>query len=210
MAQYEDMLDDVRGAAYGAPDAILVRALRRATQELCKYSQCWRETLDDDFLREDVGAYEFMATFESVVDRVLWVKVDGRPLCAQARPDELKALRDATGMPTHWAQHSVRQELLVWPVPGEKEHNKPLSVCAALSPTMRSTELPDSLVDEYGQGIAARAKWDLMTASSASPWYDPNTAQRHHEQFQDIFARAKRAQHSGHSMPLTVQPRRFV
>lgn len=210
MARYEDMLIDLRSAAYGAPDAILVRALVRATQDLCKFSQCWRETLDDVYVQSGVGVYEFGAPYESSVDRVLWVTLGGRRINDQHRPDDLQAQPVTAGAPRMFAQHAHRQELLLWPTPGANEHQQVLSVHAVLSPTLRSTELPDGLVDEYGQGIVAAAKADLLMNSPGMPWHNPQAAQHQRMSADEVFVRAKRAQHSGHSVPLAVRNRRFA
>lgn len=204
------MLIDLRSAAYGAPDAILVRALVRATQDLCKSSQCWRETLDDVYVQTGVGVYEFGAPFESSVDRILWVTLGGRRITDQQRPDDLQAQPASSGAPRMFAQHAHRQELLLWPTPGTDEHQQVLSVHAVLSPTQRSTELPDGLVDEYGQGIVAAAKADLLMNAPAMPWHNPQAAMVQRGMADEIFVRAKRAQHSGHSVPLKVQNRRFA
>lgn len=211
MARYDDMLTDLRGAVYGAPDPILLRALKRATQELCKRSQCWRETLEDTYAQDGVGTYEFMAPFESVVDKVIHVKLGGKLLRYSSRPDELlQRPSDASGRPCMWSQAAATQELMLWPTPGADDHNAVISVYAVLSPTQRSTELPDMLVDEYGQGIVAQAKYELLMNSPGMPWHNPAQAQQQERLAADWFARAKRAQHSGHSQLLTVQPRRFV
>ena len=210
MARYEDMLPDVRGAAYGAPDVVILRSLRRAAQELCKSSQCWRERLDDVFAEDGVSAYELASPYESVVDRILWVKVDGRDVCGPARPDDVERMPPCTGMPRMFAQHSHRQELLLWPAPNADLHEKVIAVQAVLSPTLRSTELPDGLVAEYQQGIVAWAKADLMLGSPGQQWHNPELAMAQRAIANDVFSRAKRAQHSGHSVPLTVMPRRFI
>ncbi len=211
MALFEDMLPDVRGAAYGAPDPILLRALRRATQELCKSTQVWREILDDTYAQDGIGAYEFSAPFEAIVDKIIHVKLDGRLICTQVRPDDLKAQPETDpGWPRLYAQHSVRQELLLWPPPGPDEHDRVISVYAVLSPSQRAIDLPDALVDEWGQGIVARAKWDLLSNAPEQPWHNPRNGAMQREIADEVFVRAKRSQHSGHSTLLTVRPRRFM
>lgn len=210
MARYEDMLDAVRGSAYGAPDDILLRALVRATQELCKQTQCWRETLDETYAQAGIGTYEFLAPFETVVDRILWVKVGGQPVCTQARPEDVLSRAPAEGFPRLFAQDSITQEVHLWPTPGRSEHEQVISIHAALSPTLRSSELPDGLVDEYQQGIVAAAKADLLLNSPDMPWHNPQTGMAQRVLADHWFGRAKRAQHSGHGMLLTVAPRRFI
>ena len=210
MASYEDMLSDVRGAAYGAPDVAILRALRRAGQELCKASQCWRERLDDVFAEQGVSAYELAGPHETVVDRILWVKVGDQEVKHQARPEDVERMAPITGLPRVFAQHSHRQELLLWPAPGADENEQVITVQAALSPTLRATELPDGLVAEYQYGIVAWAKADLMMGSPGQQWHNPEAALAQRAIANEVFARAKRAQHSGHSVPLTVMPRRFI
>lgn len=210
MARYEDMLPDVRGTVYGAPDIIILRALRRAAQSLCKSSQCWRETLDDTYAEAGVSAYEFASPFESVVDKIICVKVDGKEVGRQVRPDDILRQPEQTGFPRMFAQHAHRQELLLWPAPGADENEHVISVQAVLSPTLRATEIPDGIVAEYQQGIVAAAKADLLLNSPGQQWHNPELAGVQQSIADQIFAQAKRAQHSGHSMLLSVVPRRFI
>lgn len=205
-----DIVGQMRGVAYGAPDPVLERALRHAVHELCRRSQCWRETLEDTYAQRGVSAYEFTPPYGANVDRVLSVTVAGQRVARQSRPDDLKAMRPATGMPRVFAQHSVRQELLLWPTPGDDEHEQPISILAVLSPTERAIDIPDSLIDDYGQGILSRAKWDVLSSHPEQPWHNPVAAEHHRGVADAIFSRAKRDQHSGHSTLLSVQPRRFI
>jgi hypothetical protein len=210
MAQLTDMLDRVRGVAYGAPDPILVRSLSRAAQELCQYSHAWRELLPTISLRAGVDRYQLLAPDGAHVERLVWVKINGRQACAQMRPDELLLQVTTTGMPRYWAQASADQDLLLWPTPRAVEAGTPVQAFAVLVLNPDGETLPDGLVQEYGPGIIAWAKWDLLANAPEQPWHNPQASQPHRHLADEIFARAKRAQHSGHSMPLTVQPRRFI
>lgn len=210
MARIADMLVEVRGIAYGAPDPLLERALIRATQELCKRTQCWRERLDVMHAMDGTPNYELAAPFEAVVDRIIWVRVGGQAVGHHRRPDDVEGQPPSLGQPRVYAQHATRQELLLWPAPGPEQDGQEIIVYAALSPSLRARDLPDALVDEYGQGITARAMADLLGSNPSHPWHNPSTAAMHHAVANDIFSRAKRAQHSGHSSVLTVAPRRFI
>lgn len=210
MARMVDMLEDMRGAAYGAPDPILVRALVRATQELCKRTQCWREQLDTMHARDGIGNYELAAPFEAVVDKILWVRLGQRQVRSHQRPDQVEGMLPSRGFPRVFAQHATRQEVILWPAPGPDEDGQEITAFAALSPSLRARDLPDALVDEYGQGIVARAKADILSSNPGQPWYNPPASTIHQLQADAIFARAKRAQHSGHSTLLSVAPRRFI
>lgn len=210
MASYADLLDDVRGAAYGAPDPILERSVRRAAQQLCQYSQCWQEWLTPARLRDGVARYELGAPFGASVERVITVKVDGRPICQQMRAQDLAAVRDRTGSPRVWAHAAMEPDLILWPAPDADHAELPLEVYAAIAPTADSTGIPNDLARKHGPALAAYAKWDLLANSPEQPWHNPNNASVHKELADELFTRAKRALHSGHSMPLTVAPRRFI
>lgn len=210
MALLSELLDDVRGVAYGAPDPILLRSLRRAAQELCQYSQAWREMLPTIRLRAGVSRYQLLAPDGSHVERLVWVRVNGVQARLQMRPDELQAQPTTTGLPRAWAQASADQDLLLWPTPRTADVDVPVQALAVLALNHTGDTLPDGLVLEYGPGIVAWAKWDLLINAPEQPWHNPAAAQPHRTLADEIFARAKRAQHSGHSMPLTVQPRRFI
>lgn len=210
MAQLADMLDGVRGVAYGAPDPILIRSLRRAAQELCRYSQAWRELLPTFRTRLGVTAYPLLAPDGAHVERIVWVKIDGRQAEAQMRPDELLLQRATDGRPRRWAQAPAEQDLLLWPAPDAEHVDLPVEAFAVLSLGPTGDTLPDGLVLEYGPGIVAWAKWDLLASAPEQPWHNPPASAPHRAFADEIFAAAKRAQHSGHSMPLTVSPRRYI
>lgn len=210
MARYEDMLPEVRGIAYGAPDAVLLRALRKSAQELCKSSQCWRETLDDVYTETGVASYELAVPHETTVERIIWVRFGDQAVTRQVRPDDILNLPDRTGEPRMFAQHAHEQALILWPTPGPDENGRVVTVYAALSPTLRSVEIPDGIFDEYQQGIVAAAKADLMLNSQGQQWHNPELGMVQQQIADAVFRRAKRAQHSGHSMPLSVVPRRFI
>lgn len=210
MALLTDMLDDVRGVAYGAPDPILVRSLRRAAQELCQYSQAWREMLPTMNLRAGTSRYQLLAPDGAHVERLVWVRVNGVQARCQMRPDELLAQRPTEGLPRAWAQAPADQDLLLWPTPRVADAGLPVQAFAVLALNPAGDTLPDGLVLEFGPGIVAWAKWDLLANAPEQPWHNPGASQPHRHLADEIFARAKRAQHSGHSMPLSVQPRSFI
>lgn len=210
MGRLVDLLDDVRGVAYGAPDPILLKSLRRAARELCRYSQAWRELLSVVRTRLGVTAYPMLAPDGAHVERVVWVKIDGELAEAQMRPDELLALRTTPGRPRRWAQASAEQDLLLWPPPDAQHVDLPVQAFAVVVPGPTADSLPDGLLLEYGPGVIAWAKWDLLANAPEQPWHNPPASAPHRALADEIFAGAKRAQLSGHSMPLTVQPRRFI
>lgn len=210
MARFSDMLGHMRAMSYHAPDAVLERALLDATQELCKYAQCWQLELGEDALIDGHGTYELMPPYDVNVDKILWVKIGGKRLRYRMRPQELLSMDESHGMPTRFAQDSTRQEIHFWPTPTDREENTEVRIYAAVSPTLRTKWLPDGLVDEYHQGIVAAAKANLLTNSHDMPWFNPQAGMQQRMLADEIFARAKRAQHSGHSGLLTVAPRPFI
>lgn len=207
MALLSTLLDEIRPAAYGAPDPVLLRSLRRGASALLSYSQVWRETLPVIRLRQGIGRYELLAPDGAHVERIIHAKCQGRPLC-QDRPGEVASLRDMEGPPRAFGQHD--QDIELWPTPGPDQVGEQVTVFVALSLSRAGTAIPDGIMAEFGDAIAHRAKWDLLANAPEMPWHDPQAGSIHLQQADEGFQRAKRVQHSGHHMPLTVRPRPFV
>lgn len=210
MARFLDLLGELRSVAYGAPDPILEKSIRRAVQELCQRTQCWQERLDDIVLSDGTDRYELPAPFGATVERIVSLKLDGTKLDGQLRMDALHGMQTTTGRPRSWAHEPMTPFVIFWPTPGEDEDGLRVDILASLAPSEASQNIPDDMALKHGRGIVAWAKHDLMSGAPEMPWYNANEAGRQIGIAEELFSRAKRAQHSGHSKPLTVEPRRLI
>lgn len=207
MARLDTLLTDTRPGMGAAPDAVIMKALRRASMEFFRQSQVWQEQLDDQQTQAGVDVYDLDPPSGSRVERVLWVKYDGRLLKYQARERELTAQTASSSDPRAWATPNSEQVLRVWPAPDKVGT---LSVFVVLVPTRDVNDIPDALLDEYQPGLIALAKADMMGNTPGMPYHDPAEASVQYNFGKDWIVRAKRKQMSGGWAPLRVQPRPFA
>ena len=197
----------MRAGLTQAPDPVILRALRRASGELCRQSHVWREELETFALVSGEKLYELEAPSGARVERIMVLKVDGR-LLAQARPQDIFELRETPGTPRCFGFSATTQEVVFSPVPDT--NGLAVQVYAALVPMPDSDELPDDVLAEYGPGLIALAKAHLMLTSVGMPYYDPRAAAVHAAIGEEWIVRAKRDQHGGGHTPLRARPRPFV
>jgi hypothetical protein len=208
VARFEDMLPNARAGLPAAPDIVILGALRRAAAELCRQSHVWQEQLDDQAAQPGTSVYDIDAPSGARVERIVWLKYNGRLLECVERERELLARSPSIGPPRIWAQSTSAQTFAVWPTPGEGDTG-PLTAYVTLVPLENASSLPDDIAAEYRPGLIALAKAELM-AKPGMPYYNPTESLRQDAIGQDWIVRAKRKQVSGAHVLLRVQPRPFV
>lgn len=211
MALLEDLLPETRPGASQLPDVSLVAALRRGAQRFLRESQVWADDLDVFGLVLGQHTYALQLPDGARVERVLTVKVNGRPLELQLRPRELRALPEVDGPPTAWAIFDSQDEQVIGfdRAATEREAGWAVAIHASLALTNDATELPDWIVTDWHDGIVAAARAELF-GQRGTPHYDPEAAAAARFSFTMDVARAKRVQVSGRHALLRAQPRRWV
>ena len=209
MARFEDMLTDTRAGLPAAPDILILGALRRAAAELCRQSHVWQERLDDQPVISGIDEYDSGAPSGARVERIVWVKYNGRLLDdQQLRERELLAQTASVGAPRAYSVSTSAQRFNVWPTPGVADTGV-LSVYATLVPLPTASSLPDDIAAEYRPGIVALAKADMMVLSPGMPWHNPQEAAIQKDIGDGWIVRAKRKQFGGAHTQLRVAPQRF-
>lgn len=204
------MLVDLRSGMAQAPDRTLLRALQRASAYFFVQSHVWREALDPVALQAGVSQYDLDAPSGSRVEQVMVAKVAGCPLRTQYRPREMFMLPASTGAPSAFALDPTTQTITLHPTPAVAEAGHLLELFVVLVPTSSARTIPDALAQDFGQGIVAYARADMLGLHPEMPWHNPKEATSQRALGDEYMARAKRDQVSGGHVELRVQPRPFI
>lgn len=174
MATLSDLLERVHDEFPGAPEGLALRALSDATKEFCTLSHAWQETLPRVSIRAGVTSYVLYPDTGVQIVALKEVRLDERripPLTVDIA--RTRAYTPDAGTVMGFMQTSPTTiELINAPDSAER-----LAVKAALTLARGETdyELPDALLDEYGEGIAAGAKMRLVRMAG-QPWFAPDAA----------------------------------
>jgi len=147
----------------GVPDNLLLQALRNAVRQFCKNTEVWREDLptisttkdEDEYLIEDAHSYD------ATIKRILAVELDGGALLdSQYEFDPNGTFR-----------------LVSAPTADDLE----LDVTVVFMPSLAVADLPDWLLEKWGEAFAEGAKLILKSVPGSetkpTPWFDRLGAQ---------------------------------
>lgn len=172
MALLSTLLDRVHDELPSVPEALALRALSDAVKEFCSRTHYWQENLSPITLRPGEVTYELSLDTGTQLVQIKDVRLDGRKVYPVAT--EIPRLRNTAlraGLPRGYIQWQPKTiELVNAPLDGAQLEVK-AALTLALSAT--ATQLPDDLVDEYGEVIASAAKGRLMRQAN-QPWYAPD------------------------------------
>lgn len=210
MARVSDLLTEARADLPSAPDFSIARALRRSAQRFFRESGVWRERITPITLVAGRTVYSLAAP--AVGARIEWLISarfgEGEVGIATER-DMHDASETATGAPRAIAVRSHTDEAVIWPAPGAAEDGKTIRLMAVIAPGSKTDTIPTPLLEEWGDGIVAGAKWEMMSMP-AMPWTQFERAQDYERKFYEEVVRAKREATSGSQAPLRVKPVRFI
>lgn len=209
MARLDTLLGETRAGIPGAPDPVLLRALRNGAEELCRQSQCWQEQLDPIQMQAGVFEYDLSPPAGTRVERIVWAKYNGRLMDWNVRDRDLMAQTASTGAPRAISLSPSTATFHVHPTPRENDTAN-VDVYAVLVPLPNATSVADHIINKYRRGIIAIAKAQLMALSPGMPYHNPQMAAVQADIGNEWIVRAKREQHSGGHVPMRVAPRPFV
>lgn len=171
MALYEDFFPNVLYDVPGAPEPVVVNAIRNACIEFCEKSLVLTRDHDPITLIQGKVDYDLEPPGGYLVVKVQKAWVDHNPITPLA-PDIVKdaavynrlfsSYQSAPSIPRSYLQKDERT-ISVWPVP-EKKYQNGLTLRVALKPTRASTEIDDVILEDYAETIAAGALSRLMVS----------------------------------------------
>lgn len=171
MALYEDFFPNVLYDVPGAPEPVVVNAIRNACIEFCEKSLVLVRDHDPITLIANKVDYDLEPPGGYVVVKVQKAWLEHSPLDPMA-PDVVKdaavynrlfsSYIAASSTPRAYLQKEERT-ISVWPMP-EKKYQNGLTLRVALKPTRASTEVEDVILEDYAEIIAAGALARLMAS----------------------------------------------
>lgn len=190
MAKLDVLLERIHDEYPAVPEALALRALADAAKEFCSRTHYWQESLPNINVRAGVTTYELALDSGIQLAQLLEVRLDGVRLSPVAlevyrlRAEPLRADRPMGYV--QWQPNAI--ELINPPTEAET-----LTVVAAL--TLRlgaaAVNVPDDLVDEYGEALAAGAKSRLVR-QAGQPWFAPDAVPLYTGPFYSAINTAKR------------------
>lgn len=173
MAILSSLLPRIFDEMPAVPEVLALRALSDAVKEFCSRTHAWQARIPSINLRPGTKVYGLYPDEGLAIVAMKEVRLDGAPLRAVAPDTVARHALQQAGRPGAYIQISPSAfELVRPPVDAAR-----LTVTAAMTLTLGATsvEIPDSLLDEYGEAIACGAKMRLVKMAS-QPWFAPDAA----------------------------------
>ena len=216
MASYEDFFPYVLPEVIGAPEPVVLLAVRNACIEFCEKSLVLTRDHDPITVLPNIVDYDLEPPRGYLVVKVqkAWIennKID--PLAPDFVRDAsvynrlFASYQSAPSTPTAYLQKEERT-ITIWPVPDRKLTNG-LTLRVALKPTRSSDTIDDVIFEEYAETIASGALTRLMS-SAEKPYTNMDMAVVHQAKFmQGVNVARQRAGHGHVRSNLSVKMRRI-
>lgn len=195
---YEQFLREVSPHSGGAPEPLVVNAIRNAAIDFCKRSWCWVYNTTPVGITADTQDYTPTVPSGSKVAQVLYVTYNGKPVEATTRDEEIRSnpdWRNTTGTtPKRYIVNDDGESVALLPIPSATVAagstgivHDGLHFTVALKPTRASEDVPDWLYENYAEDIAKGALARLY-AMPKKLWTNANLAAVNHSLFKDAAA----------------------
>lgn len=174
MARLSALLDRVHDEMPSVPKLVALRALSDAAKEFCTRSHAWQEELDAITVAPGEKIYEVSLDQGVLLAALKEARVDGVQLPGAAT-ESTRLLRDPLplGEPLGFVQWTPSTVQLT--NASSEAHTMTLTAALTLRLGATDVDLPDDLIDEYGEYIAAGAKGRLARMLG-QPWQSPDAA----------------------------------
>lgn len=206
MATFNDFIPFVLNDLPGVPDPVLEDAARQASRKFFQMTNAYRARLDPITLLPNINEYDLDVPDDTVLQQVLEVRLQGRPLRLTTDEDLAVADRDWLNVPGHPTQAIVtpQKTLMVGPIPTMKIVNG-LTVSVSLRPSINATTLDDQLFEDYAELIIYGVKAELQL-SKAGQFVDPQQGMVNQQLFEKAIRDTKlRIRMGNASSSLTVR-----
>lgn len=189
MAQLNTLLDRIHDEIPSVPEALALRALSDSVKEFCVRTHIWQAELPRISLRPGTATYSLYPDTGQQIAALKDVRLDGRKINPVATERvRVRAQSPRASTPMAYIQVSPDAiELTAAPVDADR-----LTVVAALTLALGevTADVPDALIDEYGEALAAGAKMRLVRQAS-QPWTAPDAVMNYAGPYYTAIATAK-------------------
>lgn len=216
MASYEAFLPYVMPEVIGAPEPVVIQAIRNAAIEFCEKSLVLQRDHDPVTVIANVVDYDLEPPTGYLVAKVMKAWLDNIKLDPVA-PDFVadagvynrlySSYSAGPSTPRAYVQKDPRS-ISLWPV-ADKKYANGLTMRVALKPTRASTTIEDEMFEDYAEVIASGAISRLMM-SVDKPYTNAQGAVNHRGAFMAGINTARSRALHGHSRAnLSVQLRKI-
>lgn len=216
MSSYEAFFPYVLPEVIGAPEPLVVNAIRNSVIEFCEKSLVLTRDHDPVTVLPNIVDYDLEPPAGYLVVKVMQAWLDNQPLDPLA-PDFVReasvynrlfeSYEAAPSTPRFYLQKDERT-ITVWELP-DKTYTNGLTMRVALKPTRASTEIEDVVFEDYAETIASGAIMRLMMSPGKS-YTNPELAAVHKGIFnQGINTARQRATHGQVRAVMSVKLRRI-
>ncbi|MFV1943483.1 hypothetical protein VPH49_21965 [Pseudomonas luteola] len=187
MNYVEDLLPETLIAAQGCPETIVERALRNSAFEFYRDSQSWRVVTDISPVIKGQRVVELELPADTVLVRLFWVKLDGKPLMAISD----RNLSTDTGTPKGYAVSGVSHEIQMDVLPEATMTRNGVTAHMAVAPGTAADEIPDEMFLSHRSAILYGAIRYLLAIPN-TPWSNLQDASVYGTLFNNEKIQAKR------------------
>ncbi len=216
MSSYEAFFPYVLPEVIGAPEPLVINAIRNSVIEFCEKSLVLTRDHDPVTILPAIVDYDLEPPAGYLVVKVMQAWLDNQPLDPLA-PDFVReasvynrlfeSYESAPSTPRFYLQKDERT-ITVWELP-DKTYTNGLTMRVALKPTRASTEVEDVVFEDYAETIAAGAIMRLMM-SPGKAYTNMDLAAVHKGIFnQGINTARQRATHGQVRSVMSVKLRRI-
>jgi hypothetical protein len=203
MTGYESYLYKVLPDISGCPPIVAEDKIREAVIELCHRTSIWRKTIPAFYLSENVPSYELLMEDYEQLAQVRWGYLtddNGQRIDLNVTSEDTldagsaKGWRALVGVPEFVFMLSP-ETIQFASIPNARFA---ASIGASIKPTQDSFEAPSFIFNQYIDVIAAGAKAKLLDMKGQS-WYDPASARKELDKFNNMVGDARSAVNRGHN-----------
>lgn len=205
MANLSDLIPLVRERVHNCPDPVIEDALKWAARDFSRFTHVWTS---NSTLTLTAGTSTASITQPAGTDilawRMLMIDEDGQPIVILDRPEWKRVRSDSL---PRFAHISPINTLSFDATP---ESDTVIRYEIALMPDSGSVGVDDQLVNQWGDTVAAGAKYRLMTQPDRF-WADVNAAQIELMEYREGMMQAKSLKMYGQAnTPKKVHQNRFI
>lgn len=209
--QYIQFLSGVQPSVPGCDIATAISALRASAIDFCAESLIWRREADPTDIAADVSEYSFSPPTGAEVVTVMNILVDGNKVTPVSREDldtYRPSWRDIAEKIPQYYFLTGNSTLRLVGVPTE-DLTDALRVDVVLKPSRSSTEVPDTLYEDWFEPICAGALYRLQVMPDKT-WTNGQLASYNLAQFRNGVTQAKNRRIRSRTLAArTIKPVKF-
>lgn len=172
--------------APGAPDGLIVQAVRSAAREFCERTRAWVLWLDPATAGEGVGQeLDFELPSKTELVRIEQVTVDGRPL-------DIDHYREAPADPALFegdGKAAMAKDTKVLALTGNWAGAEAVQVQVSLMPAEDSVSMDTTVASRFRDAIASGARFELLSLPGV-PFSNERVAGQQRDLFEKAIAAA--------------------